>query len=306
MSLTTLQTAIAQETGLDVTADATKLTAWINSAYAMVSGSFNWPWLLKNGTISTVADITTGTVSINAGSTALTFSSGPAASVAGNYMIKFTATSSDWYTISAHIAGATTATLASAFLGTGNISGAAYVLRKVYYSMPSDLDRVIDLRQAITKIKLVPVDLRTFDYYLPDPSATADPVYYAMAGYDTASPPNWRVTLYPIPSQAINVQIRYLNAPTALSSGSDIPSIPVKFQDIIVFGALSMYGHEYIDDSRVVLAKQRFDTLLELMKRECSPIPDQLTVLQPWDLRPTYPTFRLRFPSNYPYPYGGY
>lgn len=306
MTLTTLQTAVAQETGLDTTNDATKLTAWINSAYFYLSAMYNWPWLLKNGTIVTVADITTGTVSINAASTSLTFSSAPAASVAGSYMIRFDATSNDWYNISAHTAGQTAATLATAYNGTSNISGAAYTLRKVYYSLPADCDRIIDLRQAITKVKLVPVDLRTFDYYLPDPAVTADPVYYAAAGYDTATPPNWQVTLYPVPSEVINIQLRYLKKVTALSSGSDIPDIPTKFHDAIVFGALYLYGHPYIDDNRIAAAKARFDEFAKAMKREYTPAPDHMTVLQPWDLRPTYPTFRLRFPSNFPYPYGGY
>lgn len=304
MNLTTLQTAVAQETGLDTTNDATKLTAWINSAYQVISSKYNWPWLVKNGTIVTVADITSGTVSINAGSTSLTFSSAPAASVAGNYMIRFDTQSNDWYNISAHTGGETNATLASAFIGTTNYSAGAYTLRKVYYSMPSDCDRVFDIRQAITKIKLVPVDIRTFDYYLPDPAVTADPVYYAPVGYDSSN--NWQLTLYPVPSEVINLQIRYLQKITALSSGNDTPLIPTKFHDAIVFAALYLYGHPYIDDNRVNAAKARFDELMKDMKREYAPVPDHLTVLQPWDLRPTYPTFRLRFPSNFPYPYGGY
>lgn len=304
MTLTTLLAAVAQETGLDVTNDATKLTAWINSAYQFVSGSYAWPWLLKNGTIQTVTDITTGTVSINAGATSLTFSSAPAVSVANQYMIKFDDTSNDWYNISSHSAASTSATLASPYLGTSNLSGGSYTLRKVLYSLPSDCDRIIDLRQAITKVKLVPVDARTFDYYLPDPTATADPVYYSTIGLDSSNA--WQVTLYPVPSETINIQVRYLKMITALSSGSDVPVIPAKFHDVLVFGALAMYGHEYIDDSRVTTAQTRFAAVLETMKREYNPAPDTMTVLQPWDLRPTYPTFRLRFPSNYPYPYGGY
>lgn len=304
MQLSTLQTAVAQETGLDTTNDAVKLTAWINSAYAYISGMYNWPWLVKSGTISTVADITTGTVSINAGSTALTFSSAPAVSVAGNYMIRLDGQSNDWYNISSHTAGQTSATLASSFIGTTNYIAGTYTLRKVYYSMPSDCDRIIDMRQAITKIKLVPVDMRTFDYYLPDPSVTADPVYYAPMGYDTNK--NWQVTLYPIPSEVINIQLRYLQAITALALSTDIPLIPAKFHDAIVFGALYLYGHPYIDDTRVAIAQTRFMEMMKVMKEEYAPAPDHLTVLQPWDLRPTYPTFRLRFPSNYPYPYGGY
>lgn len=303
MTLTTLSTAVAQETGLDATADATKITAWINSAYAYISGSFMWPWLIKNGTFQTVTDITTGTVSINAASTSLTFSSAPAVSVANQYMIQFSNTD-DWYNISAHTAGQTAATLASAYLGTSNLSGGTYTLRKVLYSLPSDCDRIIDMRQSITDVKLIGVDVRTFDYYLPNPTATADPVYYASVGWDTSKVP--QVTLYPIPSQTLNIQIRYLQTVTALSSGSDVPLLPTKFQDAIVFGALAMYGHPYIDDTRVTWAKERFAAVMATMTKEYNITPDQATVLQPWDSRPGYPSFRLHFPSNYPWPWGGY
>lgn len=300
MTLTTLQTAVAQETGLDTTNDATKLTAWINSAYQYISGLYNWPWLVKNGTIQTVTQITTGTVTINAGSTSLTFSSGPAVSVANQYMIRFDTVSDDWYNISSHSAASTSATLASAFLGTSNLTAGTYTLRKVYYSMPSDCDRIIDLRQAITKIKLVPVDIRTFDVYLPDPSSVSTPVYYAPVGLDTSK--NWQITLYPVPDQTMNIQVRYLQTITALSSGSDVPIVPAKFHDAIVFGALYLYGHSYIDDTRMQSAKARFDELIQTMKREYSPVPDAYSVLQPWDTRGN-DNPGLRFPSNYPWPY---
>lgn len=304
MILTTLQTLIANETGLDPTNDATTITRWINSAYRTINGLFAWPWLLKSSTFQTSADITSGTVSINAGSTSLTFSSAPSVSVANQWMINFPTVSNDWYYITAHNAMSTSATLGVPLIGSTNLSGASYVLRKVFYSLPSDLDRLIDIRQSITKIKLVPIDTRTYDYYLPEPTSVAQPVYYAPMGVDTSG--YYQVTLYPIPDTTYNMQIRYFKTTTDLSSGSDVPNIPEKFQDLIVFGALAMYGHDYIDDTRVSEAATRYANLLSEMKEEYSPMPDILTVLQPWDLRPTYPTFRLRFPSNFPYPYGGY
>jgi len=298
MQFSILQARVAQETGLDVTTDATAIKAWINQAYKQVNGLFNWPWLLKAGTIQTKADITTGTVSINAGSTSLTFSSGPASSVANQYMIQFTATSNDWYFITSHTGGSTSATLGVAFNGSGNISGASYILRKVFTSLPSDVDRIVDLRQARTNVKLGAIDVRTFDKYLPDPTSVADPMYYYLAGLDTSG--YWQIGLYPIPSTTENIQIRYLLIPSDMSGDSDLPNIPEKFHDILVYGALYMFGHPYIDDNRYKIAVERYTNLLQEMKLNYNPIPDQADVIQPWDTRPRRLVGRLQWPSAYP------
>lgn len=298
MTFATLRSRVAGETGLDPTTDATILNAWINTSYKNILGSFRWPWLLKNSIIQTVADITTGTVSINAGSTAGTFSSAPTASVANQYMIQFTATSNDWYLISAHTGSSTSFTLANAFVGSGNISGAAYICRKVYYSFPSDCDGIIDIRQAITKSYLTPVDVRTFDRYLPDPTATAEPQVFALAGYDSSK--NWQMTLYPTPTSVMNLQLRYYQMPADMSSDSDTPLLPEKFHDLIVFLSLYNYGHPFIDDTRVGIAKDRYAVMFANMKESYNPLPSQMSVIQTWDSRPRRQTGNIQWPSNYP------
>jgi len=292
-----LVTRVANETGLDATTDATILGAWVNAAYKQVCGIENWPWLLKLGTIQTVADITTGTVSINANSAALTFSSAPAASVANQYMIQFTTVSSDWYLISAHTAAAAAATLSVPFNGASDLSGATYLLRKVFYSLASDCDRIIDARQARTQTKLGAVDIRSFDRYLPDPEATGDPYIYYLAGVDTNK--YWQIGMYPTPSTVQNIQLRYLGLPIDMT-GTATPNLPEKFHDILIFGALWMFGHAYIDDDRITTAKARYDQAVKDMRENYNPIPDQLTVLQPWDTRPRRYIGRLNWPSNYP------
>ncbi len=298
MTFATLKTRIAGELGLDTTTDATNLGAWTNEAYKVILGMFRWPWLLKNSIIQTVADITTGTVAINAGSTSGTFSSAPAASVANQYMIQFTATSDDWYLISAHTAAATSFTLANAFVGTSNISGASYICRKVYYSLPSDCDGIIGIRQAITDTDLTPVDIRTFDRYLPDPSATAEPAVFALAGYDTSK--YWQMTLYPTPTSVMNLQLRYYQMPADMSGDSDTPFLPEKFHNAIVFLALMNHGHPFIDDDRYLQAKQRFEIMIDDMKNNYNPLPTQFNVIQTWDSRPRRTAGSLRWPSNYP------
>lgn len=307
MTFLTLQTRVANEVGLSLS-DATDLAmikSWINAAYKAVCGAYNWPWLLKPSTIQTVPDRTTGTVSINAGATTVTFSSAPASSVANQYMIQFTEVTDDWYEISAHTGGQTTATLAVPFVGSANISGSPYILRKVRYSLPSDLDRIVDIRQTITDNKLGAIDIRTFDRYLPDPTATGDPLYYAMVGLDSNK--YWQITLYPIPDAIENILLRYLYTPADMTADGDTPVLPEKFHDILVFGALFMYGHPFIDDTRYQLAKQRFEMAIENMKTDYSPVPDQMNVIQPWDSRPRRLIGRLMYPPNFPnWGNGGY
>ncbi len=298
MTFATLKATIAGETGLDTTTDATVLNTWTNAIYKKILGSMRWPWLLKNSTIQTVADITTGTVAVNAGSTSGTFSSAPAVSVANQYMIQFTASSDDWYFISAHTAGQTSFTLANAYNGATNISGAAYICRKVYYSLPSDLDGIIGLRQARTDTDLVAADIRTLDHYLPDPIAVAEPMLFCLAGYDSSK--NWQIVLYPTPNTVMNLQLRYYQMPADMSADADLPLLPEKFHSSIIFGALYEFGHPYIDDSRVASAKVRFDAAMMEMKQSYNPIPAQMNVIQTWDSRPRNPNGMLRWPANFP------
>ena len=90
MQFSIMVTRVAEETGLNATNDATKIKAWINEAYKFLAGLREWPWMLKNGTIQTVADITTLTASVNE-------------TLANDYMIQF-ATTDDWYRVTAFTA----------------------------------------------------------------------------------------------------------------------------------------------------------------------------------------------------------
>lgn len=285
---------------MDLTQDSAIVGAWINGAYQFVSGMFNWPWLIKTGTIQTVADITTGTVAVSAGGTALTFSSGPAVSVANDYWIQFT-TSSDWYPISAHTAASTSATIAVPYVGTASYSS-TYILRKIFYSLPSDLDRLDEIRQAITKQKLEYIDYRTFHRYIADPTASYTPIYYSLIGLDSSQ--YWRIGLYPTPNAVINLQLLYYQKLTELSASSDTPLIPAKWHGVLVWGALAMYGHDFIDDTRVKTAQQRFQAGCEEMMAHYNPVPDQRVVIQPWDTRTRLGILPIRFPSDFPEYYG--
>lgn len=302
MNFSALQARVSDEVGLPTSdsAMATRIKAWINQAYQHISGALNWPWLIKNYTLQTVADITTGTVSINAASTSLTFSSAPSVSVANDYMILFT-TTNDWYTISSHTAASTSATLSVPYVGTSNLTAGTYTLRKVYYSLGSDVDRILDIRQTIQSAKLESVDVRYFDRSLPDPQATGSPLYYAVLGYDTTDT-YLRVTLYPTPDAVMNLQVRYYVKITELSASTDTPLIPAKWHNAIVMAALAIYGHSYIDDARIQEAKTRYDSIMKDMMANYGFSPDKITVIRPWDQRPGNLIGSVNVPLTIPQP----
>lgn len=305
MNLTALIARVANETGLDATNDATVITAWLNQAYQQLSGAFDWPWLLTNKTMQTEADITTGTATVSAGSTSVTLSDIPVnawasnISVATNYMIQFTDQSDDWYLISAHTSGTTSVTIANNFVGTSNYTAGDYIIRRVFYTIPTGVDRLISLRQAVNDVELPCIDVRDYDRILPDPQNTGDPMLYYVTGMTSTN--LWQVGFDPVPSSVINIQVRGYIKITELSSGSDEPLIPNKWHNVLVFMALALYGHAYIDDSRLQSARQRATELINEMMGNYSPTPDKMTVVQPWDQRISRPPFGvLRFPPNFP------
>ena len=297
MTFLNLQTRIAEQLGLDLNDSdtATKIKAWINEVYKHICGLENWPWLIKHDTLQTAADITTGTVSVNAGSTALTFSSGPTPSVANDWMIQF-ADSDDWYDISAHTAGETTATLADAYNADDNLSGGTYTLRRVYYSLPDDCDGVLNIRQFRSPVAIEPVSMIDKMVHLPDPTATGRPYLFHVEGLDSSN--NWRLVFYPTPDDKMNLHVTYLREITELSANDDEPIVPERWHNAIVFGALGLYGGSYIDDERIKEWRSAYGDIVEDMLKKVSPVPSRIPTKRPFDSVVRY--FKnLRFPDTF-------
>jgi hypothetical protein len=284
MDLLTIRSRIAELVGFNqsISNQTTRYNSWINETYKRVASSANWPWLLTHDIVQTSADITTGTVSVNSADTALTFSSGPSVSVANDWMIQF-ADSDDWYDITAHTAGSTSATMSDGYTGSSNLTAGTYKLRRVFYSLPSNLDRVLSVRQARSDRKLDYVDIREFDGVLPDPTATGDPWIYTMFGMDSSN--NWRISFYSTPDSKMNIQVRYYKLITELSSDTDTPIFPSKWHEILIWGALAFYGYTWRDDSRRNESMQNYANLLDDMKRSLKPTTDAVTIIKPWDTR---------------------
>lgn len=296
MDFTSLKTRVAEETGLDTSADSTRLGVWVNEAYRFLSGMREWPWLFKTGVIQTTADNTSLTATVNAGATSVTLSSTVANTLANNYYIQFS-TTDDWYQITAHTAGTSAVTLGQAYVGSSNLTSGACTIRRVFYSLASDADRIIDMRQMITDKEVTYVDPRQLDHVIPDATATGTPEVFTLHGFDSSN--LWRAYFYPIPSATINIHYRYYQKITDLS-GTDAPLMPEKFHSAIVFTALAMFGHPYIDDTRMASAENRARQLVtEMVEQVTKSIPANHPVMQPWDKRITRYPLRPQFPPEF-------
>lgn len=300
---------VAEETGLSITDDATKLKAWVNGAYQQLSGFFEWPWLITNFTMQTEADITTLTVSVAAGATAVTLSAAPTPatlSLATNYMIKFTdplqSNTGDWYPITVHTANTTAVTLGVPFVGTTSYTTGTCKIRRILYSLPTNIDRLTDLRQSVTKLKVELIGRIEFDKIVPDPDNTGTPAYAYLSGMTAAGA--WQMSLYPLPSAIINLQGRGYLKITEMTTDAEVPLIPAKWHNALIFLALALYGHDYIDDTRRQSAENRAKEMIKEMLKEFNPFPGQFNVIQPWDTRSPRGLLGVRLPSNYPWPWG--
>jgi len=286
MDFSTIRSQVSQLINLDESANdlTTIYNRWINETYKRLAADANWPWLIKHDIVQTVTEISTGTVAITSGDTALTFSSGPTPSVttANGYRIQLEG-ADDWYDISAHTAGATSATLADNFLRDTLTTG-TYVLRKWFYSLPSDIDRIIVVTEANDNTPLEYLDHRELKKTFPDIETDGTPNTYTIEGLDSSN--NWRTRFFPTPDTTINIDFWYYQTITELSADGDTPIFPSKWHEILIWGVLSWYGFLFRDDPvRQGLATSNYNKLLKSMKASLIPTTDEITQISPFDTR---------------------
>ncbi len=282
MDFLTIRNQIGSIINLDESANnlTTLYNRWINETYKRVAASANWPWLLNLDVVQTVTDIETGTVAITKGDTALTFSSGPTPSVVNDYRIQISG-SDNWYDITAHTAAATAATIADNFLGD-TVTVAPYTLRKFWYSLPSNIDRIVVVTEATENTPFTYIDHRELKKTFPDVEITGVPYLYTIEGRDTSD--NWRTRFFPVPSTAINVDFWYYKEIAELSANTDTPIFPTKWHEILIWGVLAWYGFLFRDDpTRRNIAMSNYNAMLDIMKKSILPTTDEINQIQPWD-----------------------
>lgn len=243
-----------------VSGDATKLKRWINMAIQDITARRNWPFMYYHETIQTVTDTTTGTVSISAASTTVTFSSGPAVSVT-DYFIKFEG-DNNWYRISSHTAAATTATLNVAYAGTSNLVAGTYTLRKLFYATATPLDSIVDIKSTANGRIIESANPREADVFLPLYWDSGQVYAYISSIPDTTG--GIRISFLKSPADAENLQVRGIKKLVDLSADSDVPLVPVRWHSAILDLA-SFYAFSSLDDTRSTDFYNRAEAMIESM-----------------------------------------
>lgn len=298
LTFTDLQTDVFQHLGTDAT-DATNIAnvkRWIN--YVQQDVCSRWPWTFLEGreALATIPDYSTGTCDVSSGGTAVTGHSTvwTATQGDGTYFIQFSG-ANDWYRVSARSSN-TALTIETAFLGTASLSLATYTLRKFFYSLSSAADEILDVRNWNTPIKMMACDFRTIDLINPLVQSTNAPYGYMMFGTDASG--NQVFMPYPFPTDARLFEFRTRKRPTDMSGGTDTPSIPNKYAQILIFGANAI-GFAYLrkfNEAQIWNAK--FEERVLGMKKEYRQTGDYQPVMGSID---TISRSRwIQFPSQYP------
>lgn len=300
-SLLVLQQEVADRLNLDYTvaSNATRLTRWANIIQNDISSRYEWSWLLTNGIIQTVTDITAGTVTTVAGSANIT-GSGTAFTTA-NAANRYIQVQNDtnWYEVSS---------VAGQVLTVGNnlitsASGLTYVLRTTYYDLPSACMRVFDARQTNTPTKLVNLGIYSLDQYQPDINTTSNPTGYFLFGDDplvsVSAAKQTQIGFFPCPDAKYNIQVRYYQEMTDLSATTDITIIPPEYIGVILDG-MEWLGNKFLNEPGETLCKQGYEYGIEKMIEADSRFGDYLPVIQSSDSN--NPSPYLQMPGNFPLP----
>lgn len=273
----------------------TRLKRWLNMSQRLISGIYPWPFLRASNPliIQTVPDLTTGTVATAVDSATITFSSAPTTSLT-NYYIQ-TDSSLDWYRITSHTAASTTATIDPVAIYTATADG--FTARKIYYSLTSAVDRILEVKQFITPYKLNEITKEMFDSMQPIMNTTGNPTNYIVFGKDSSD--IWQIGFWPNPSIRENVQVEYLQAVTDLSGDNDVSIIPAKWHTTAMIQGAKMFGFDWLDDSRSTEAKTMFYKMIDDMEKEAMPSKGLARRFRSIDQAPYLSEFP--YPSNYPY-----
>lgn len=268
-----LETETYLQLGLS-SSDQTKVDQWLNISQNDICSRWPWSFMLGRESIVTVVDKTAGTVSVSAAGTSVTGVSTAFASTDIGSFIQFQG-ENDWYQI-ATTPSATSLTISTAYAQTTNLSAGTYIIRKFFYSLSSSADRIIDIRNWDTPVKMVQVDARTMDNVIPLMPATG--ASYAYVAYGVDSSGNIRISPYPYPSDPRLFEVRTTTRPV-----DGAISIPNKYAQVMAWGAIAQ-GFAFLrklDMATVWNAK--YEGAIAQMKKDDRRSEDYQPILQSID-----------------------
>jgi hypothetical protein len=212
------------------------------------------------------APISTGTIAATQSSTTVTFSSAPAASVAGWYLR--IGSDPEVYRISAHTGGVTTATLDAAYIQS-TVSAGTFEVFKLDYTfgssvlLPASQIKIFDNNGNNYQVPLV--DKNELEKRFPKRNITRG--IPKMAGVLQFQDGTLTVQFSNYPENIERMELEYNSIPTALDTSSSNPVLPKHLRPILVHLA-AFYHLRKRDDDRAASHLAQAKDLFAILKSE--------------------------------------
>lgn len=195
----------------------------LNRSYQTLLDMHQWSFLKREALINTVANYTTGTVTVVAGSTTVTgIGTAWVAGMVGRF-IKF-GTEAQAYKISTVNVVAQTLTVESA-VATAVTAGGYYIFAR-WYSKPTSCKHIVSVRRQLVLAEKTQEWLDGFD---PDRDSTGEPIYWCNFDDDL-------IELYPPSDQVYVVRVKYVIEVADMSAEADVSLLP---ENLVITHALT-------------------------------------------------------------------
>lgn len=143
------------------------------------AGAYDWPHYRDLGTITTIDDYTTGTVTVTNGSRTVTGSGTTfTASMVGR---KFRVGSENAFYYIESFTSTTVVTLRDIYQGTTQSAG-TYTIFQDEYKLDANTHKLLDLRQIEDSWMMIGLSYLEMDRWFPDPDTLNDPTYFSIIG----------------------------------------------------------------------------------------------------------------------------
>lgn len=204
----------------------------LNTAHLEIHGAYDWPWAYKETNVNLNPTYTTGTISVNVGSTSVT-GAGTTWSTGWTHKRIRLGANQDW-PIAAFVTPGVL-TLSEPYHGSANLSGASYTIYQDVFEMPADFEPGKDLvllqPDVRIRVRCIPrLALETQSVVLKSLFTNI-----AMGYSDQGRAANGRflIRIIPPPTNTNTLRLVYKARPADFSSLTDTSWLPQTYQDIL-------------------------------------------------------------------------
>ncbi len=234
---------------------------YINEGFQEVWNAHPWDWKAKRLRTQTVASVSTGTVTVSNGGTAVTGVGTPFTSaMEGRKFAKSIGT--PWNYIE-DVASATALTLTDDWL-EDSLAASTFIIFQDEYELDADVDEVTSVRLLTgTRPALRRIGLDKLERYQNVSSATGTPLYWYEAPKNSTTS-NVVIGFWPVPSTAMAIEIRYNPVcPELIEDDDFMVMMPVDFEPLVIAYALEQAANFGFLENKSIISAQRYEKLLQ-------------------------------------------